>query len=238
MQIRETDLRVKLNNRAINAWNWIAQCVSVILHPLWWPTFGLYILLSLNPYLFGVAEPQGRATLVLQVFMLTFILPVFSIFLLKQLGFIKSWSLDERLDRIGPYLITLIFYMWLYINIKHDPKVPLVYNIFVFGALITLIAVFIFNLFTKVSAHASVMGGLLAMTWITFNVFSHENFSLFIPGQGTVLFSWRSVLITVLILGGLVGSSRIQLKAHRLKEIYLGYLLGFIAQWLAFKILF
>ena len=128
--------------------------------------------------------------------------------------------------------------MWLYINIKHDPKVPLVYNIFVFGALITLIAVFVFNLFIKVSAHTAVMGGLLAMTWFTFNVFSHENFSLIIPGQGAVLFSWRSVLITVIILGGIVGSSRIQLRAHSPKEIYLGYAIGLVSQWIAFKILF
>ena len=221
-----------------NLINWISKGISLIVHPLWWPTFGLYILLSLNPYLFGVAAPQGRTTLILQVFVLTFILPVFSIFLLKKLNFLNSWNMNERSERIGPYLITLICYMWLYINIRHDPKVPLVYNIFVFGALITLILVFVFNLFIKISAHTAVMGGLLAMTWITFNVFSHENFTLFIPGQGSVLFSWRSVLITVMILGGIVGSARIQLKAHTPKEIYFGYAIGLLAQWSAFKILF
>jgi hypothetical protein len=222
----------------MNLINWICKGISLIVHPLWWPTLGLYILLSLNPYLFGVAEPQGRATLLLQVFVLTFILPVFSIFLLKKLQFIHSWNMNDRSERIGPYLITLICYMWLYINIRHDPKVPLVYNIFVFGALITLTLVFVFNLFIKISAHTAVMGGLLAMTWITFNVFSHENFTLFIPGQGAVLFSWRSVLITVMILGGIVGSARIQLKAHTSKEIYFGYAIGLAAQWSAFKILF
>ncbi|MEO5582327.1 MAG: hypothetical protein ABIR66_06525 [Saprospiraceae bacterium] len=225
-------------NTKINLIQWVSKGISLIVHPLWWPTFGLYSLLSLNPYLFGVAKPQERITLILQVFVLTFILPVFSIFLLKKLNFLNSWSMDERSERIGPYLITLICYMWLYINIRHDPKVPLVYNIFVFGALITLILVFMFNLFIKISAHTAVMGGLLAMTWITFNVFSHENFTLFIPGQGPVLFSWRSVLITVMVLGGIVGSARMQLKAHTSKEIYFGYAIGLIAQWSAFKILF
>ncbi len=218
--------------------SWIAHGVSFVLHPLWWPTLGLYILLLLNPYLFGVSAPAGRATLILQVFMLTFVLPAFSFFLLKKLSFIESMTLNNRMDRIAPYLITLVFYFWLYINIRHDPKVPLVYNIFVFGALITLVLVFIFNLFIKVSAHSSVMGGLLAMTWITFNVFSHETFTLHLQGQPPMVLSWRSVLIFVIIAGGVVGTCRLYLKAHTLKEVYVGYGLGVVAQWIAFKFLF
>ncbi|MBK7373364.1 MAG: hypothetical protein IPJ09_18385 [Saprospiraceae bacterium] len=218
--------------------NWAAHFVSLIVHPLWWPTYGLYILLTLNPYLFGVGSASGQSILMLQVFMLTFTLPLVSILMLKKLSLISSYDLNDRLDRTGPYIVTLIFYLWLYINIRHDPKVPLVYNIFVFGALITLVLVFMINLFIKLSAHTAVMGGLVAMTWITFNVFSHEQFSLNIPGQGLTILSWRSVLITSLLIGGLVGTCRLYLKAHTPKEVYLGYLVGFVAQYLAFKILF
>ncbi len=217
---------------------WLAHGLSILLHPLWWPTVGLYLLLLLNPYLFGVASPEGRYTLILQVFILTFFLPVFSIFLLKKLNMIQSFQLSDKMDRIAPYLVTLIFYFWLYINIKHDPKVPLVYNIFVFGALITLILVFIFNLFIKVSAHTAVMGGLLAMTWFTFNVFSHETFTLQVQGQSPMIISWRSVLIIVILCGGVIGTCRLYLKAHSIKEVYLGYFIGMVSQWLAFKFLF
>lgn len=217
----------------------LASILSIIFHPLWWPTYGLYILLALNPYLFGVREPSARNTLVLQVFILTFILPVFSIFLLKKLELIKSYTVRDRMERIGPYLITMIFYLWLYINIRHDAKVPLVYNIFVFGALVTLVAVFVSNLFIKVSAHTAVMGGLIAMIWVTFNIFSHEMFRFQWPwSTGAIMLSWRTVLIIGIILAGLIGTCRLYLKVHSTKEVYLGYLLGFIAQWIAFKFLF
>ncbi|MDZ4706810.1 MAG: hypothetical protein SH818_00285 [Saprospiraceae bacterium] len=216
----------------------LAVLVSLVFHPLWWPSLGLYILLVLNPYLFGVNSPAGRSTLLLQVFVLTFILPVVSLILMKRLELISSIQLKDRMDRIGPYIVTMIFYCWLYLSIRRDAAVPLVYNIFIFGGLITLCLIFLINLFIKISAHTAVMGALLAMTWITFNVFSHETFALDLPGRGLTTWPWKTALIWVIAVAGIVGTSRLYLKAHNLKEIYLGYVLGFISQWIAFKILF
>jgi hypothetical protein len=225
-------------NIRITPWRWLAILVSVVFHPLWWPSLGLYLLLVLNPFLFGVNEASARYSLLLQVFALTFILPVFSIFLMRKLALIKSFQLTERLDRIGPYMVTMIFYLWLYLSIRHDAAVPLVYNIFIFGALITLGLVFVSNLFFKISAHTSVMGGVVAMTLLTFNIFSHETFTVDLPGEGLTSLSWYSALVWVLLLSGLVGTCRMVLRAHTLREIYLGYLAGFVSQWIAFKILF
>ncbi|HNR07589.1 MAG TPA: hypothetical protein PKM27_09760 [Saprospiraceae bacterium] len=231
-------MAVRLFNIPITPWRWLAILVSVVFHPLWWPSLGLYLLLVLNPFLFGVNEASARTSLLLQVFALTFVLPVFSIFLMRKLALINSYQLTERLDRIGPYMVTMIFYLWLYLSIRHDAAVPLVYNIFIFGALITLGLVFVSNLFFKISAHTSVMGGVVAMTWLTFNFFSHETFTVDLPGEGLASLSWYSALVWVLLLAGLVGTCRMFLRAHTLREIYLGYLAGFVSQWIAFKILF
>ncbi len=221
-----------------NPFKALAVLISIIFHPLWWPSLGLYLLLVLNPYLFGVSAPGGRATLLLQVFGLTFILPVVSMLLMKRLELISSIQLKERMDRIGPYIVTMIFYFWLYLSIRRDAAVPLVYNIFIFGGLITLCLIFLINLFIKISAHTAVMGALLAMTWITFNVFSHETFAVALPGRELTTWPWETALIWVIAVAGIVGTSRLYLKAHTLKEIYLGYVLGFVSQWIAFKILF
>jgi len=221
-----------------NPFKALAVLISVIFHPLWWPSLGLYILLVLNPYLFGVGSPGGRATLILQVFGLTFILPVVSMLLMKRLELISSIQLKERMDRIGPYIVTMIFYFWLYLSIRRDAAVPLVYNIFIFGGLITLCLIFLINLFIKISAHTAVMGALLAMTWITFNLFSNETFAVALPGRELTTWPWETALIWVIAVAGIVGTSRLYLKAHTLKEIYLGYVLGFVSQWIAFKILF
>jgi len=216
----------------------LAILISLVFHPLWWPSLGLYILLVLNPYLFGVNSPGGRSTLLLQVFVLTFILPIVSMIIMKRLALISSIQLKDRMDRIGPYIVTMIFYFWLYLSIRRDAAVPLVYNIFIFGGLIALCMIFMINLFIKISAHTAVMGGLLAMTWITFNVFSHETIAVELPGHGLTTWPWKTALIWVIVIAGIVGTSRIYLGAHTLKEIYFGYLLGFVSQWVAFKILF
>ncbi|MEP7267056.1 MAG: hypothetical protein ABI844_05470 [Saprospiraceae bacterium] len=236
--MKENSLHINSQVKSFDALSVGAHFISIICHPLWWPSYGLYILLALNPYLFGVSDPSGRYTLLLQVFALTFFLPVFSIFLLRRLNLIHSFQLHDRMERTGPYLITMIFYLWLYINIRHDAKVPLVYNIFVLGALITLITIFICNLFIKISAHTAVMGGIIAMTWVTFNIFSHEMFRFQWPGHSPVVLSWRSVLMAGVFLAGIIGTSRLYLKVHTVKEVYLGYILGFISQWIAFKFLF
>ena len=84
------------------------------------------------------------------------------------------------------------------------------------------------NMFIKVSAHAAVMGGLIAMTWVTFNIFSHIIFSITWPWKMRQICSHEKVLMLVLFVAGLVGTCRVGLKAHSLKEVYIGYGIGLI----------
>ena len=48
--------------------------------------------------------------------------------------------------------------------------------------------------------------------------------------------NFTSLLSGLFLLAGLIGVSRLSLNAHRPKEIYLGFLLGLVSQFLSFQV--
>ena len=55
---------------------------------------------------------KGKVFKLISVAFSTAFLPLFSVLLMKQLGFIKSIFLRTQKDRIIPYIVCMIFYFW------------------------------------------------------------------------------------------------------------------------------
>lgn len=217
-----------------------AKIISILFHPLLMPTYMLALLLLINPYLFGVnniAEPAGKL-LLLRVFLSTFFIPGVSISLLRMLGFVNSLELQDKSERIAPYIITGVFYLWIFYNFLHNELIPTAYTTFVLGAVIALFVAFFINIFTKISAHAVGMGGLIGMVIITMLLFSYETFTLPTPWLGSWQLNMNMVLIIVILLAGLVGTSRLLLQAHEPRDLYGGYIVGFVTQFIALRFMF
>ncbi|MCB0704803.1 MAG: hypothetical protein KDC34_05810 [Saprospiraceae bacterium] len=216
----------------------IAQGLSLFFHPLLMLTYMLLLLLLANPYLFGVNSIGKQTPLILLVFLSTFIIPAFAVVMMKFLGLVKSIHLHDRTERIGPYIITAIFYLWILVNFWHDSRIPIAYTSCVLGATIALFLAFFINNFSKISAHAVGLGGLLAMIVITMTLFSYNSFT--IPfGQNALLEVRMSTVFLIAILTtGLVSSARLVLEAHDLQDIYGGLIIGFMSQFVALRILF
>lgn len=217
-----------------------AKIISLLFHPLMILTYMLVLLLLANPYLFGVsniAEQQSKE-LILRVFFSTFFIPAFSVAMLRFLGFVQSLELPEKEERIGPYIITSIFYLWLFRNFLGNSLIPTAYTSFVLGATISLFIAFFINIFSKISAHAVGMGGLVGMVVITMLLFSYGNFEVSLPLIGVFHLNMVTVLLIVIVLAGLVGTARLVLKAHEPMDLYGGYLIGFASQLIALRFLF
>lgn len=217
---------------------YFARFVSLIFHPLLMITYMLVILLWVNPYLFGVhdlTEASSRI-LILQVFLSSFFIPGMAVAMLRFTGLVKSIELPDKQDRIGPYIISGIFYLWLFRNLLTNTLIPNIYTSFVLGATIALFVAFFANIFSKISAHAAGMGGLVAMIYITLLTFpEYASFSIPLFNGQTLEITLSALLITVIVLAGLVGASRLILDAHEPSDLYGGYLVGFIAQFIAIK---
>lgn len=218
----------------------LAQVLSFIFHPLLIVTYMLVLLLLVNPYLFGVNSVSDKQSklLILQVFLSTFFIPAFAVAMLRFTGMIKSMEMKTRQERIGPYIITGMFYIWMFRNFLGSDQVPTAFSSFLLGASIGLFIAFFINIFSKISAHAVGMGGLVGMVVITMLLFSYDTFTIHSTIIGMVEMSMNGVLVFVIVMAGIVGSARLLLQAHEPLDLYGGYLVGFASQFIALRFLF
>jgi membrane-associated phospholipid phosphatase len=190
----------------------------------------------MNPYLFIVNDEKARFLLIFNVFMLTVFFPLFSIFLMKMLDFIKSYEMEDKSERIGPLIATGVFYLWLFVNFKDNSSIPVSFSSFVLGSTIGLFLALMLNSFTKISLHTIGAGGLVSGLLLIKYFYSYETFFISLP-FGTLQVSTTLVAILAMIISGLVGTSRLLLKAHDEYDVYAGYMVGIFSMLIAFKIM-
>ena len=172
-----------------------------------------------NPLLFSAYDEKQLSQIFLTVIINTFLFPALAIFIVWRLGFVKSLTMPDSKDRLVPYLTTGAVYIWGYVVFRKS-GMPQILDIVILGATITLFAVFLFNLFRKVSAHSGAIGAFFMVTVFTC-VLASTNYN-YIP-------------ILVAVLAGVIGSSRLLLGAHDGFEIFAGYIIGMFSQVVAMQ---
>lgn len=191
-----------------------AQLISFLFHPLIIPTLGIYLLFQTDSYL-NYAIPSGiKNAILLLIGITTFIIPTLISLLLLNKKVINSLEMENKKERIIPYSFTILFYFFtLYmLNQSHVPPIILKFMI---GTTISIILAFIINFKWKISAHMIAMGGLLG--------------ALIIVSLILQVYVLPTVALVILITG-LLGSSRLILNVHTPAQIILGFVLGFVCQ--------
>lgn len=197
----------------------------------------LVILMAINPYLFGYRNLESGLNLILIVFFSTFFIPAVAVLLMKMLGLVDDVSLSVKQQRTGPYIITGVFYLWMFRTLVSNPNIPEPYKVFILGAVISLFLAFLINIFSKISMHTTGMGGLIGMLLICLFYYQYPNFWLNFPGPENFQLDTRYLLMAVLLLSGLVGTSRLFLKAHSSEQVFGGYFVGLAGQLVGLIIL-
>lgn len=210
----------------------ISKLVSVVFHPLFIITYVTLFLFMADPYSFGVNSVETQIPFILMIFFTTAVIPMIAVLLMKFLGLVQSFELKDAKERIGPYIITGIFYIWLAVNLVNDTEVPAIYTVFVLGSAIGLFLSFFVNNFVKISAHAVGMGGLMGF----FLLMMQESGDAFWIGLGSsqaIGIPFVYLFILSVLLTGLVCNSRLVLKAHQTKEVLQGVLVGLSSMFFA-----
>ena len=194
-----------------------ASVVSYICHPVFMPLIMAFTLMSLSPNSFTGVTPRQQGTWLLMVASTAVFFPLFSILLMKPLGFITSFHMPTAKERTIPLMVTMIFYFWLshVFNSIPDVTVPLILKVLMLGNFWGVIVLFIINIFTKVSMHTSAAGGMVGIL-IILMLLSPVN--MIMP------------FFVALIVAGIIGSARIILGAHQRGDIWLGYIVGILVQ--------
>jgi membrane-associated phospholipid phosphatase len=202
-------------------------------------TYMLILLLLVNPYLFGVnsLSEQKSIKFILTVFFSTFLIPAFAIFMMWRLKLVNTLDMKDKQERIGPFIVTGVFYLWVYRSVLADSNIPTAFLIAALGTTMGLFICFLINLFFKISLHAAGVGGLLGMVMIVMWLYSYGSFTVHLPLIGEADISINFVLIGTILIAGVVCTARLLLKAHSQLELYAGFALGLLCQYAALKIL-
>lgn len=185
-----------------------AKMLSVVFTPFYLPIVGLLSLfifsyLSLLPWTY-------KLFLLLMFYLFTVFVPTALIRFYRRY---HGWTLIElgsRERRVIPYVISIFSYLVCY-YIMAATHVPHFMGSILIAALVIQIACAIINLFIKISTHTAAIGGV-AGALLAFSV----------------IFSFNPVwwLCIVLLLAGMVGTSRMILRQHSLRQVVLGFLAG------------
>lgn len=210
-----------------------AQFFSVLFHPLLSVTYMTALLLIINPYQFGVFSIVEQWKLLALVFVSTAVMPAFALLLMKSLHMVTDFEIKDPKERIGPYIITGVFYLWMFINFKHNPAIGHSLTVGMLGATIALFLIFFVNNFTLISAHAAGMGGLAGVVSVVAFYSRFDAFTIHLGGLGLFEVSSTFVLLLLIVASGAVTTSRLLLHAHSPPQVYSGWLLGFASQWSA-----
>ncbi len=195
-----------------------ARLFSYVFHPLFVPLYVVYFLLFIHPSYAAGFDYRYKVQAIMIVALNAVFFPLFSVLLLKGLGFLQSIFLHTQKDRIIPYIASGIFFFWTWHVFRQQSQYHPIFSSFFFGVLLTSSAALLANIYFKISMHAMGMGGVIGLF-------------LVIMVYNTMLMTWPLGL--AFLIAGIVCTSRLILNDHTSKDIYLGFLLGAFCQFAA-----
>lgn len=187
----------------------LAKTVSAVFHPIFMPLYGMLIIFS-APTLLGYLPFEVKKLILLIVLINNVLLPLMLLPIYRYRNIISSWTIDERTERIVPLSVTTLLYLATTILIFRFP-IPLFLKSFVLAAFILSLLITIISYRWKISIHAMGAGALIALVLIL--SFKLES-------------SLISYLLPVIIVAGMVMSSRLKLNAHNPAQVWCGFLTG------------
>lgn len=193
----------------------IASFISTVFQPLLMPTYSVMLLFTYT--YFGTYHLDRFWDIVLPVFLLSFAIPALLIYLLYKFKIVSDLSLKVRRERFIPYTIALLSYTFLMIYYL-KMNMPKWFIMMVAASIAIMVVAIIITLFWKISAHMFGAGGLVGGAMAI---------SLFVENTNPYL-----MFISLFLIAGMVGTSRLILRRHTLAQVNAGFLLGFLMSFI------
>jgi hypothetical protein len=193
-----------------------AHVISFLFHPIFMPVVMSLVIYKLAPAGFAGMTVKQIGLLMISITVSTVIFPMFSILLMKPLGFISSYQMPTARERTIPLMATMIFYFWMsHVLNSMAGNVPTQLKVLMMGNFWGIILVFLANIFTRVSMHTAAAGGMIGILIV---LMFDNSADMTLP------------LFVAIIIAGIIGSARLILGAHQKGDVWLGYLIGVIVQ--------
>ncbi len=190
-----------------------ARVLSMVFTPFYLSLVGLIALftfsyLSLMPWAY-------KLTVLTLVYLFTILIPTLLIHFYRNY---HGWTLIElgkKERRVVPYLLSIVSYFVCY-YVMHRFNIPHFMSNILMAALVIQILCALINVWWKISTHTAAIGGVMGAL---------QAFA--------VIFGFNPIgwLCLVLILAGMVGTSRMILRQHSLRQVCYGFLLGLVVAY-------
>lgn len=198
----------------------IARFASSVLSPLLMPTYGVILALWASVL---CALPNGtRITVVMVIMGITCVLPMIGISVLHHFGLCTDKRLNKREERLWPYVLTTVCHAAA-VTYLHHIHSPQWFTMFAVGGTLSIATIAIVNMWWKISAHATGVGGVVALLYQ-------------IHVQGLSSFELYWVLCAAILLAGVVGTSRLILKSHTVWQVLMGFACGYASVTMCMKL--
>jgi membrane-associated phospholipid phosphatase len=195
----------------------IAKIISYLFHPLLMPSYGFLALFFTKNYISTFTPLNLRLFILLVTFIFTFALPAINAFILLKMGRIKSLEMERAEERFVPYISTALYYFALFYLFHTVTDFPSIFKTLVLGAAVSIVLVLLITTKWKISAHAVGIGGMIAaIIGISFRL----------------SIDLRFISMCSILIAGFVGFARLKLNAHSPSQVYTGFLLGFLVEFL------
>ena len=185
-----------------------ARLMSLVFTPFYLPVVGLLALFVFS-YL-SLLPLSYKFTVIGIVYLFTILLPTLLIHLYRRY---QGWTLIElghKERRMVPYVISIMCYM-LCTYIMETMHIPHFMGSILISALIIQVVCALINVWWKISTHTAAIGGVAGALLAFGEIFG---------------FNPMGWLCVVLLLSGLLGTSRMILRQHTLGQVLGGFGIG------------
>lgn len=191
-----------------------ARVLSVLFTPFYLPIVGLIVLFIFS-YM-RVLPMQFKLLVLGMVYLFTVLLPSFLIHLYRRYQGWTPMELGHKERRMIPYIISIVCYFTCF-YIMDARNIPRFISIILVAALVIQMMCALINVWWKISTHSAAIGGVAGALLAFARIFTFNPI-------------WW--LCLVLIVGGMVGTSRMILRQHSLAQVITGFLLGSVVAYL------
>ncbi len=189
----------------------VAKVISLLFHPLFMPLYGLLIIFS-APTLLGYLPLAVKKILLVIITINNVLIPLTLLPFFRFRNVISSYAIEDRKERIIPMLAVTFLYSVTSI-IVYRLQIPVFLKTIIIATAFLSLGVTLVNFWWKISVHSVGAGALVALVF-------------FLSVKMYTALTWH--LIGVILVGGVVLSSRLRLNSHTPAQVWAGFALGLL----------
>lgn len=180
------------------------------------PTYGALCIFYSENNISMFTSPGRKLIILFITFIFTFLLPTINALILLKMRRINSLEMETIKERIIPYTSTALYYFALF-YLFYNANFPIIFQLLIVGAAISIVLTLLVTFRWKISAHAVGIGGVCgAVLGLVYRLQADMQLQFMI----------------IILCSGIVGYARLKLNAHSPSQVYAGFILGFLVEFI------